>query len=358
MHGRAHIQAEVRMTKKLFIVLTLVGLLPWVSCNNKVPGEKEYARIRDSGMQGEELVGALEDFALHYPGHLDAGVDLGTYYLARGETDRAGVELRRAEMSLTTHRAGGENIPIMYGALAQLYSHQGNYQRALEYADKAHAADRENKNYVFLKGHILIAREEYAKALEIFDELLNNRNTIPTNDRGNSMSETEAENLRAYLLLLAQAERPGEAAVVLDRYFETGAFFPGLGHLAATIYRAAGYIEKASCAVWLEAEYRGFAPEGSELPQVDFFVREYADLKNAIENSSLTESQFLRYVELEPYFRLFPSYYWYFWLGALHTYPENYEHFMPILQKIIGLDTSGPFAKRAWEELTRLMGYE
>jgi tetratricopeptide (TPR) repeat protein len=253
--------------------------------------------------------------------------------------------------------AEGENIPGMYGDLGQLNLSQGDYQKALEYADKAIKADGENSSYRLLKGHILIALDEYAGALEIFDGLF----------AGGDLEGAGVEDLRAYLLLLAQAERPQEAAAVLERYFETGAYFPDLGYLAAAIYQTLGETEKAGLAVFLEEEYRsGYRALGSgplpELPVqlplgTDFFVREYLYLKGLIKNNSISELQFRRYMELETYFRLFPSYYWIFWQGAQFLYPGSDRDFTPVLQKIITLDREGPFAKTAWEELTRLMGY-
>jgi tetratricopeptide (TPR) repeat protein len=297
------------MTKKLFILPALMGVLLWASC-----GGEKAAEITE-----------------------------------KAEKD-----------------AEGENIPGMYASLGRLNLSQGDYPKALEYADKALDVDKENTSYRLLKGHVLIALNEYTGALEIFDRLF-------TKD-ANYLEEPGVEDLRAYLLLLAQAERPGEAAAILERYFETGAYFPGLGYLAAAIYRAAGETEKAGFAALLEGEYRsgygaledvplgdaftaGFTPAKGPPAETDFFVREYLYCKELIGNNSISEFQFRRYVELEPYFRLFPSYYWNFWQGACFLYPGTYQNFTPVLQKIITLDREGPFAKEAWEELTRLMGY-
>jgi tetratricopeptide (TPR) repeat protein len=341
---------------KLFIVLTLMSTLLLGSCGGENPVEKEYERIRDGGLRGEELVAALDEFELRNPGHFDSKVDLGTFYLARGETGRAKDYLRRAEISLPGQDR--QKIPIMYGALGQLYLNQGNYQSALEYADKALAVSSDEaaqRSYGFLKGHILIAREEYPKALNLFEELFAGG------------VEAETEDLRAYLFLLAEAERPREAAAALDRYFETGAFFPGLGSFAAIVYRAAGETEKSSCAAYLEDEYRsGYRQTAPALPNssaaplfpnLNFFAGEYFALTELIRSRSITEDDFRRYGALEPYFRLFPSYYRNLWQGACFLYPETYQNFIPALQKIIALDREGPFARDAWAELTRLMGY-
>jgi hypothetical protein len=360
--------------RKLFILLGLCGFLPWISCaggDEGDLGEKEYGEIANSG--------ALEDFEIRHSGHFDSKVDLGIYYLAIGETDRARDYLRRAERILLD----GSASPGKKGYDAVMYG-------ALEYIDRAIGADGEQrKRYRFLKGHILVARQEYRAALEIFDELLANTagdaNTLNAGDDSdtalNSDGAGEAE-MRAYMFLLAQAERTVEAAAALDRYFLTGAFFPGLGYFAASVYRALGKTEKAAYAAYLEEEYRSgygeFQDSGAggfespspieEIPLSGageegelHFAAEYLRLKGLINGGeNFTKEQFLRLVELEHYFRLFPSFYWHLWLGVKLAYPEDrqyFDYFSAALRKIIALDKDGPFAKRAWAELTLLMGY-
>jgi tetratricopeptide (TPR) repeat protein len=372
------------MTRKVCILLGLAGLPLWISCGGENPAAAEYSRIRNSGLPGEALVSSLEDFALRYPGHFDSKVELGIYYLAVGETGRAKDYLRRAEADIDggespagrggyTNPGGpaageGTNIPVMYGALGQIYLDQGDYERALDYADRAIKADREKRDqYRFLKGHVLIARRDYGPALAVFDEVFRGAGEEPPAD---PPGQASVEALRAYLFLLAQAERQNDAAAVLDRYFETGAFFPGLGTFAAAVYRAAGERERAAYALFLEREYRsGYgaleqnpqngARDLEELspPPGGFFAAEYLLIKDYIGRAEVSEDQYRRYLELESYFRLFPSYYWNLWLGARLLYPEDRRNFAPALQKIIALDKDGPLARDAWEELTRLLGY-
>jgi hypothetical protein len=376
------------MVRSLVFLAGLAVFLPWASCTGG-GGEirEEYEGIFNSGAAGEELIAALEDFEVRRGGCFDSKVDLGIYYLAAGEAGRAGDYLRRAESLLR----GGEEpltedgkVSALYGALGRLGLIEKKYRDALEYADMAIEADRENRRYYrTLKGHILIALEEYGAALEIFDAAMA------------AAEEAGADELRAYMYLLAQAERPVDAAAALDRYYRTGDFFPGLGFFGAALYRAAGDMEQSAQAIYLEQEYlsgyggpgnprkEGFGlllrgiPEAVEKLGEAFretekegpdrrFAAEYQFLKGLLtaENDEGGESagdfgvgEFLRLAELEPYFRLFPSFYWCLWLGARRAYPENYQYFSSILQRIIALDMEGPFAKGAWEELTRLMGY-
>lgn len=363
--------------------LGLTALLP--ACGGGSRAAEEYGGLRNGDLQGEELVLALEDFELRYPEHLYAKVDLGTYYLARGEEGRARDYLRRAQR-IAERNPGRENflyededyLPIMYGALGRIYLNGGEYDQALEYAERAieivgESGGEKAGAYRFLKGHILIAQQDYAGALDIFDGLFS--------DRGLGLTVgVEAQDILAYLFLLAQAERSSDAVEALNRYFETGAFFPSLGTFAAAVYRAAGEMERADYAVYLEQEYRagysgaGYSGAGYSgagygegeggggmsgvLPAGrNFFAGEYLAIKEEINKGSLSEDQFRRFLELESYFRLFPSYYWNLWLGARLLYPETYGNFAFALQKLISLDNDGPFAKEAWKELGALFGY-
>ncbi|MDR0669042.1 MAG: hypothetical protein LBF95_03075 [Treponema sp.] len=350
------------MTQFLMFLLGMAALLP--SCGALDGAAREYDRLRNGDLEGEELVVALEDFELRYPDHLYAKVDLGTYYLATGEESRARDYLRRAELIAGRDPVrwnspdGDENyIPIMYGALGRICLNRGEYDQALDYSEQAIVAAGEDAGaYHFLKGHILIARQDYGEALGLFDELFT--------DGGPGSTAGTAEDILAYLFLLAQAERPAEAAAVLNRYFQTGAFFPSLGTFAAMVYRAAGEMERAAYAVYLEREYHAGYGEGEEVnaaelpsPQENFFAGEYLTIKEEIRRGSLSEDQFRRYLELESYFQLFPTYYWNLWLGARLVYPETYGNFAPALQRIISLTSDGPLAGEAWKELGVLFGY-
>jgi tetratricopeptide (TPR) repeat protein len=358
------------MTKMVIFLISLTVFLPWTSCGGENRAEEEYEGIKNGELRGETLIEALEDFEFRYQDHFNSKVDLGIYYLARGEEDRARDYLRRAETiaERTPNLQGkswsgeGNAISAMYGALGQIYLNRQDYRQALDYTEKAIGSAGEDAGiYRALKGHVLVAQREYAGALETFDGLFTTEGT------GEGLG---AEDILAYLFLLAQAERTADAARVLNRYFETGAFFPGLGTFAAMVYRAAGETERAAYAIYLEQEYRSGYGEGNgggtgenrdtagTLPaDSNFFAGEYLAIKDQIHGGRLSEVQFRRYIELESYFRLFPSYYWNLWLGARLVYPETYANFAPALQKIITLDQEGPFAREAWKELSALFGF-
>jgi tetratricopeptide (TPR) repeat protein len=274
---------------------------------------------------------------------------------------------------------------------------QGEYAQALEYVEKAIALNREEKaGPLFLKGHILIAREENEKALEFLAGLFKSRR-----------EEAEPEDIRAYMYLLARVGRAAEAAEMTDLFFEKGSYFPGLGFFASSVYESTGEIDKAVLAAFLDYEYQSgfngtddgtflrnigsleerlearklegedsgdeakaaqplrllrslYDPETS-VPsgyQASFFAGDYILCKKKIREGSFTEADFSRYLSLEPYFRSFPSYYWNLWQGALLVNEKPPAEYLAALEKVIALDREGVYAKPAWGELTRFLGFE
>ncbi|MDR1175806.1 MAG: hypothetical protein LBK83_10110 [Treponema sp.] len=279
-------------------------------------------------------------------------------------------------------------------SLARMDLIRGEYGRALEYVEKAVALSRgEKPELLFLKGHILIAREEGEKALEFLDGLFKSRR-----------EDAGPEDIRAYMYLLAGAGRAAEAAEMADLFFEKGAYFPGLGIFASSVYESSGDTGKAVLAAFLDYEYQSgfkgnddgtflqnignleerigreglggggdgraaqplrllrslYDPETSAPAsyEASFFAGDYILCKKKILEGSLTETDFSRYLSLEPYFRAFPSYYWNLWQGALLIGERPPAEYLAALQKVIALDREGVYAKPAWGELTRFLGFE
>ncbi|MDR3191865.1 MAG: hypothetical protein LBT87_02235 [Treponema sp.] len=311
---------------------------------------------------------------------------------------RLPVALGLAAVFLVSCRGEGGYSAEELESLARMSLIRGEYAQALEYAEKTIALDREERpGPLFLKGHILIAREEDEKALDFFTGLFSTRR----DDAG-------AEDIRAYMYLLARAGRAAEAAEMTDLFFERGSYFPGLGFFASSVYESAGETDKAVLAAFLDYEYHsGFsgADDGSFLrnigtleerlearsleegesagnaakaarplellrslydPQTGvpadyeapFFTGDYIVCKKKIREGSFTEADFSRYLSLEPYFRSFPSYYWNLWRGALLVNEKPPSEYLAALEKVIALDREGIYAKPAWGELTRFLGFE
>ncbi|GHV54710.1 hypothetical protein AGMMS49579_15850 [Spirochaetia bacterium] len=381
-------RAETIFIPIMFTVF--MGLLSGCSENSM---EKEYRAIKDSGLTGEALLKSLSEFELRNMGHFNSKIDLGGYYLLAGDMDRAGDYFRRAE-ALVKKAPGDEdtkkNITIMYGSLARLHVLQGEYDPALEYAEKAAAGDDEEAvSYRYLQGQIFLEKGENEKALDVFDLLFASRPDTASPD-----------NIRSYMYLLAGANRLPEAAAMVDLFFEKGRYFPGLGLFASSVYEGAGQTEKAIYAAFMDYEYssgyretdtavflknidtleRQLASQDRLVPAADalnlvrslydpsvsiteqgeasFFTEEYITLKKKIENAIHTTADFNRYLAMEHYFSTFPGYYWNLWQAVAGLSESSRANYLPVLQRIIALDREGTYAQRAWDEISKILGFK
>jgi tetratricopeptide (TPR) repeat protein len=354
----------------------------------------EYENIVNSGKSGRELYEALSVFERNNMAHFNSKIDLGGVNLLNGDYALAKDYFLRAEAVLSN--AGDDEtsqkyIVILYGSLARISLIEGGYIDALNYVGKAIAADKWNDiQYQFLKAHILTALNRKEEALAIFDGL------YPEN--AESMTEID---LRAYMYLLAGSDRPGETAQVLDQYFTKGSFFPGLGVFASTVYEKNNEIKKSILSAFLDYEYhasykeakpadflknldtlekrllaenkiasgrpalnllRGLytasiAAPDAEMRDQGFFIEDYVIIRSRIQKHAVDTGDFNRFILLEPFFSRFPVYYWSIWQAVLRLAPDSRANFVSVLEKIIALDKTGVYAKPAWEEITKVMGY-
>jgi len=381
----------MRIRYPFFLPLLFLFALFLADCKNYAMN-KEYERIKNSGLSGDALRAALTDFELKNMDHFASKVDLGGYYLLSGNIERALDYFRRAEVLVSKSPKNKEtrkNTAILFGSLARISLLHGDYDNAMEYAQKAVAADdKSGAQYRFLQAHILIAQEKQDQALALFYELFQTQQDLMA-----------ADDVRAFMYLLAKAKRYGDCAQMVDLYFEKGPFFSGLGLFASGAYENSGQANKAILAAFLEYEYytgytktndidfleniktlekqlvlKGLLAHTEQTVRMvrslydnsspefvqkhsDFFAEDYVILKKKILTNTLTMAEFEQYLHLEHYFTRFPVYYWNVWQAALECSPDTIATFVPALEKIILLDKDGRYAQSAWKELTRLMGY-
>jgi tetratricopeptide (TPR) repeat protein len=349
----------------------------------------EYEQIKASGKTGRELFDALTEFERNNTVHFSSKVDLGGVYLLQGDYGRAKDYFLRAAAVLRYAGDDAEskkNIVIMYDSLARIALAEGDYEPAMGYAEQAIALDGESGHYMLLKGHILAAQNKDVEALAVFDSLYPAADTVT------------AVDLRTYMYLLARAERTEECAAIVDRYFETGPYFKGLGTFASGVFERAGQTKKAILSAWLEYEYFSSfnaADDAAYLTGIDglerqlaqkgtleagmgaikllrrlyggaaaplreaesFFVEEYIFIKISIRENTAGIAEFNRLLQMEHYFSQFPAYYWNVWQTVSLLDPGVRQNFARVLEKIIALDKDGVYARRAWDELGALMGY-
>jgi tetratricopeptide (TPR) repeat protein len=368
----------------LYILLSIVIL---TSCMQPVINQ-EYKKIQDSGKSGQELFDLLTNFERTHPEHYSSKVDLGGYYLLTGDYDKAKDYFLRAEAIIRNapHTSEGqENIGIMYSSLGRIALSEREYEKAMSYAEKAISY---NSQFLFLKAHILAAQGNDQGSLELFDTLYTN-----------SAELFDGEAIRAYMYLLAKAERFTDCGIMIDLYFEKGQFFPGLGLFSSTVFEAEKQYKKSILLAFLDYEYySSYKQTGNDdflnnltilenraasqfnspetlgaiqlirslynnsisisIPtEPRFFVEEYIILRHKINRETITNSDFNQLLLLEHYFSRFPVYYWSVWQAVEQLAPEHKSDFVAVLEKIIALDRSGPYARLSWDALSEMMGY-
>jgi tetratricopeptide (TPR) repeat protein len=359
----------------------------------------EYEQITNSEKSGQELYEALSVFERNNMSHFNSKIDLGGVNLLNGDYTLAKDYFLRAEAVLSNagdDEMSQKNIAILYGSLARISLIEGKNIDALDYADKAISADKWNYLYYqLLKAHILTALNRNEEALVIFDSF------YPENTEAMT-----ALDLRAYMYLLSGNDRPRETALVLDQYFARGkitegSYFPGLGLFASTVYEKNNEIEKSILSAFLDYEYyasynaskpadflknldtlekqllaenkieagryalnllRGLYTASIAAPEAGmysegFFIEDYVIIRSRIQKHVIDAGEFNHFILLEPFFSRFPVYYWNVWQAVLQLAPDSRENFVRVLEKIIALDKTGVYAKPAWDEISKLMGY-
>ncbi|MDR2803784.1 MAG: hypothetical protein LBB22_05805 [Treponema sp.] len=384
--------------KGCFWLFIALGILCNCACKIDIKNinkmDLEYKQIVNSSKSGEELFEALSVFERNNMAHFNSKIDLGGVYLLKGEYIPAKDYFLRAEAVLGN--AGDDeitqrNIVIMYASLARISLIEGGNMEALTYIDKAISCDKEKDvQYQFLKAHILTALNKQEEALELFDTL------YPVN-----AERMTALDLRAYMYLLTEYERPQESARVLDQYFTRGAFFPGLGLFASTVYEKSNEIQKSILSAFLDYEYyasykksnpedflknlntlekrltaenkivyaryalnllRGLYSNEIILPNVEtnehsFFVEDYVIIRNRIRRHTVDIGDVQRLMGMETFFSKFPVYYWNIWESVLLLDAASQKDYVSVLEKIIALDKNGVYARMAWDGITEVMGY-
>lgn len=374
--------------KNVFKVLILTLLI--ASCKMDKT-EKEYTWIKQSGIQGEELLSKLSVFEIEHSAHFASKVDLGSYYLLVGNLPQASHYLARAESVLekvANTKDNRKNKTILWGSIAYIQFIEKNYKDALDYVDKSIKADKEaGKEYILLKAHILYAMGNMDKSLSLFDSQLKESRDIFT-----------AEDLRAYMYLLAEKERFSEAVSILERYSEFGEYYIGFGLFASNMYekvldqkhsilfayleyeysRAGDASKDSLFLVQLETLVKKLDPERknkeiidtlslvksrfdekvlySRLKDKDGFIEKYIKISNQIRDQTVLPETLDLFLSLEKYFKYFPNYYISVWHAVDLLEPSSLPEYKNALEKSLYLDSKESYSKFIKQELGRIIG--
>jgi tetratricopeptide (TPR) repeat protein len=343
----------------------------------------EYLKIKESGLEGPQLLAALTEFEFKNPLNFESKVDLGSYYLMVNNNEKAEEYLRRAE-SLIKYAVDGpekrKTIAILYGCLADMLYIKQDYDTALSYADRALLEESETPAYANLRGHILQAKGDKEGAIEQFC----------ASYKASPDTFLEGE-INALLNLYAEKAAYTEALPFLDLYFSRGAYYPGFGIFASSIYEGAGEYGKSIVCAYLDLEYyrsklgigeeeiaqnlsrlevllreqdrletaegdlnlvRSLASAGAyeEYARDIFLARDYLVLQQKIKTGRASEQEIQAYLGYENFFKHSPGYYVTAWKAFTDHDPYNKANYMAILEKILALkpEKSIDLKVRAW----------
>jgi hypothetical protein len=364
--------------------------------------EREYDALTASKTKGdllqtlqeEDLLQAVLEFERKNQDHFRSKVDLGVYYVSNGDVKQGKEYLLKAKALIKNTpktSIGEEYIAEVYGGLAVIAIEENNLATAMEYANLAEAFDNEaGWFYKRIKPRIMILQDKKEEALKLYDKLYQ--------EQQETMQDDDIIN---YMILLGLAKRYKESAGMADLYFEKGPYVSGLGSDASKIYRAVGQFKKSVYAGFLEFEFQAsyypsyqysaekekffkyldsfeqqmarwrvldetreaiqlirsaFDPsvEYRQPEKISFFAEEYIIIKNKIRDAAVNRVDYNKFLQLEHYFSVFPSYYWNIWLAAGILDKPGEKNFIPALERIIALGNNNIYIQQARDELARI----
>ena len=207
-----------------------------------------YLQLMRSDLDGKELLQKLELFEKEHTEDFCSKIDLANYYILIGDYNTCYEYLLRAESVIKNCPSGAEGKKyktLLYGMRAQIELYSGNYELAKSYVDKAIKIDKKaNEKYNYTKANIFLAKNDKEQALKLFDETFKK---IP--------NELTSDDKRAYMYLLADAERFEDCKTILEDFFDDDSYFYGLGTFASGIYEKLSEYEKSLLSSFYDYEY-------------------------------------------------------------------------------------------------------
>lgn len=349
----------------------------------------DYEALKESSTTEEELVKNISSFELLNPNRIEPKLDLAKFYLIRGNYKEGAKYLTQAESIVeksSKRKIKPEQKADLYGMLAAVFLINNNSEKAWDYIQKTLSIKKYGESYGYLAARIQTARGNNKEALELFNKTY-----------GKFPSTISAEELRAYMYLLAKGNEISKCCEIIEKYFETGAYFPGLGQFASAAYEKNNEYEKSIFCAFLDYEYQScFGHKDDEkflqnmeslrpklhanqktekalnaincieslytvspFTKIDsnFFIYKYIELKHKSQNELFSKDELESFLKLEKYFSTFPVYYWTVWESVRKT--ENFEakNWISVLNKIISLGEDSIYYSKARTEIGNILGF-
>lgn len=372
------------MLRFKFIFVLIPIFLIFMSCKK----ESSYLSIMNSNLSSEEKLSSLIRFEKEHTEDFCSKVDLANYYMLLGDYSTANDYLTRAESVIKkcpNGKTGRQYKTLLYGMKAHICLYQNESDNAISYVDLVLKQDKKaNQHFNFIKGHAYIQKNDNEMALKIFDTTYKH---IP--------EQLTADDQKAYMYLLANAQRYEETKDILEKYFENGDYFYGLGLFASSVYERLQDYNKALLAAYLDYEYKecftginknqffndldSIVNTFSSSADVfiiqntirflkslydtsitvdydsDFFVSKYITILKKIRDHSFSNEDVETFLALENKYSAFPSYYWNAWNAFIGIDSSQKATYVPLLNKILLLGEN-IYSNQARIELGKIVG--
>jgi tetratricopeptide (TPR) repeat protein len=378
----------------------LLALFAFLSCgscgSDRMTYKEDLQRILDTSKNPLEMKGRLLELDQRVPDKAVVKINLGILCLTLGETEEAGVYLKRAHELKRANLTADERYLLLSGLAEYSYKSE-RLEEARGFAQEALEIDAADR----LGERLIIARVAYRqgkleKAYESFREVW-----------GNDRKYMNKEDYDVFFVLLLNGEEWTEAYQVLQAYLEKFGYEYGMGVKTSALLEKAGRINASILAAFTDlryAQFRGMISPGDvgenleELgrklrsaawpnenrgEQVLFGLQRvleerwgeagkvFGELAGATDQSSpLVRHWFLvvqmengnseslaAYIEEESTFRGFPEYYYRLW-RTLKSRQASYSlaKAKPVLERAAYFSRGTTYGLESRRELGRLMG--
>lgn len=321
---------------------------------------------------------------------IELKIEIAKVNILSSQYDKAELYLQSAE-ALINRKTTDILLYELYSYQAQNSFKLSKWEKSLSYIDKAQSLETPDELLLDLtKAAILKELGEHFKAIELYDKLWSE-----------NQADFSENDLQKYFSLLIESEQWNKSLQVLNSYFNTFGYIPGLGINLSIVYENLGMFNESILSVLVELIYQrdygnitnneiverltliSETQEGSD--SIDYisnlkvlftgnseflesdFVNLYTD-KNEVfhpfisclvkfELNDYNEDIFNKYIDFEWVYRSFPSYYYYLWTNMKKAdYSYSLMNVQGILEKTIVLAPDSDLSNESRIELGRLLG--
>lgn len=372
------------MNKFLSIIITST-LLPimFISCNRK-KAFIEYEVLKAVSIKENNLFETLIDYDIKHQNTFESKVDIASLYILSENWPKAEEYLKRAEIASKNYYSK-EYLCNYYGLKATIYLKNKKFDDSLLWCKKAYSIKEFGSKYYFLEGQIYFAKDDINNSLQSFKKAFTNNE-----------KDANVEDIKLYTILLAEKEEYKESLKYLNKLFENGFYYYGLGQFASSIYEKNEMLFEAVLCAFLDYDYMSnFAQtnenqflinlnklrtkfiDNEKFAEIEkaincinsiirkdkifpeninssFFVYQFLKLRHSIINKNKKLEDFESILKFKKYFQLFPVYHYLvaecFFNLEIEGYPSE------CFENIINISSNNKYSNYARSKIGEFIG--